>query len=78
MYVTNDSSTESAAFYGLFSPAPTNFITDTQEDNWEKGVEVDYAEIINKNDDKVMYASGKYLPKAKILLKKSHSFRVAF
>lgn len=42
MYVTNDSSTESAAFYGLFSPAPTNFITDTQEDNWEKGVEVGY------------------------------------
>lgn len=42
MYVTNDSSTESAAFYGLFSPAPTNFITDIQEDNWEKGVEVGY------------------------------------
>ena len=38
MYVTNDSSTESAAFFGLNNPDPTNFITDTQEDNWEKGV----------------------------------------
>lgn len=42
MYVTNDPDTETAAFFGLFNPAPTNFITETQADNWEKGVQVTY------------------------------------
>lgn len=42
MYITNDSSTESEAFFGLFNPAPTNFITKTEESNWVKGVKVTY------------------------------------
>lgn len=42
MYQTNDTSTETAAFYGLFTNIPTNFITEVDEDNWVKGISVNY------------------------------------
>ena len=43
MYITNDESSEDAAFYGLFSPVPTNFISSAQNDLRMKGISVNYS-----------------------------------
>lgn len=41
MYITNDSSTETAAFYGLFQSPPTNFLTETEQIyDWKKGLQI--------------------------------------
>lgn len=40
MYTTNDESTEDAAFYGLFTPAPMNFISSAQDNLHVKGISV--------------------------------------
>lgn len=42
MYITNDESSEDEAFYGLFSPVPTNFITSDQNNLRVKGISVSY------------------------------------
>lgn len=42
MFISNDDSTETSAFFGLFYSAPTNFISKTEYDNWVKGVQVTY------------------------------------
>jgi hypothetical protein len=42
MYITNDESTEDDAFYGLFSPVPTNFITSEQNSLRVKGISISH------------------------------------
>jgi len=42
MYISNDESSEDAAFYGAFTPVPTNYITSVQNDLRTKGISVTY------------------------------------
>lgn len=43
MYLSDSNDTgETEAFYGLFQPAPTNFLNDTQANNHEKGITCTY------------------------------------
>lgn len=42
MYNTSSEISESDAFYDLFTPAPTNFLTYAQLKNWEKGMDITY------------------------------------
>lgn len=49
MYNTNSGVSQTNAFYGLFTPAPTNFITSTQESNLVKGINVNYTSPTNVN-----------------------------
>lgn len=43
MYMSDSQDTgETEAFYGLFDPVPTNFITDTQDNNFIKGISCGY------------------------------------
>ena len=42
MYQSTDASTETDAFYGLFTTIPTNFISYADDSNWIKGINVTY------------------------------------
>lgn len=43
MYMSDSQDTgETEAFYGLFNPVPTNFITETEDNNYVKGISCSY------------------------------------